>query len=280
MLHKNLVFKSIFGSVAALCIFWQCNVNAELILTAPPRELPEAGEKLYGPLAEHLSNLLGEKVVYQHPQNWLQYQRDLRRDVYDIIFDGPHFASWRIEHLQHDVLLKLPGSLQFVIIVNSDDDQIKTLKDLIGKKICGIPPPNLATLSVIEQFQNPVRQPVIWGIRGGAMHVFRSFAAKECRAATFRTTFYEKKLSAQDRVGTEILFKSKRFPNQAISVSSRVDNKSRRKIILSLTEGRGLDFAKPVVRRFAGKKTRSFIKANNKDYLTYNQLLEGVIFGW
>ena len=280
MSHKNLYCKSIILSIAAFCIFWQHSVSAELILTAPPRELPEAGEKLYGPLAEHLTHLLGEKVVYKHPQNWLQYQRDLRRDVYDIIFDGPHFASWRIEHLNHDVLLKLPGTLQFVIVVNSDDEEIKTLKDLIGRKICGIPPPNLATLSVIEQFENPVRQPVIWGVRGGFMQVFRSFGARECRAAVFRTVFFEKKLSPQDRAGTRILYKSKPFPNQAISVSSRVDNKSKRKIILSLTEGKGLEFAKPVVRRFAGKKSQSFIKANNKEYVSFNQLLEGIIFGW
>ncbi len=275
-----LYSKSIILLVTILCAFWQFNANAALILTAPPRELPEVGEKLYGPLAEHLSQLLGKEVVYQHPQNWLQYQRDLRKDVYDIIFDGPHFASWRVEHLKHEVLLKLPGTLQFAIVVNSDDKEIKVIKDLIGKKICGIPPPNLATLSVIEQFQNPVRQPIMWGVGGGLMQVFRSFAAKECRAAVFRTTFYEKKLSTQDRAGTRVLYKTKLFPNQAISVSTRVSNKSRRKIILSLTKGKGLDFAKPVVRRFSGKKTRSFVKASNKEYLTFNLLLEGIVFGW
>jgi len=280
MSHEYFYCKSILLSIAAFCIFWQHNVSAELILTAPPRELPAAGEKLYGPLAEHLTNILGKNVVYKHPQNWLQYQRDLRKDVYDIIFDGPHFASWRIEHLNHDVLLKLPGTLQFVIVINSDDKEIETLNDLIGKKICGIPPPNLATLTVIEQFQHPVRQPVIWGVKGGFMQVFRSFGARECRAAVLREVFYEKILSAQDRAGTHILYKSKPFPNQAISVSSRVDNTSKRKIILSLTEGKGLDFAAPVVRRFTGKKSQSFIKANNKEYLSFNKLLEGIIYGW
>ncbi|MGD8644542.1 MAG: phosphate/phosphonate ABC transporter substrate-binding protein, partial [Chromatiales bacterium] len=31
----------------------------QLILTAPPRESPEAGERMYGPLARQLTELLG-----------------------------------------------------------------------------------------------------------------------------------------------------------------------------------------------------------------------------
>jgi len=107
---------------------------AELIMTAPPREQPEAGEKIYAPLAAHLTELLGEKVTYKHPKNWLEYQRDLRHDVYDIVFDGPHFVSWRVAHLNHDVLVKLPGTLEFVIVINKDDQDIKVMKDLVGKK--------------------------------------------------------------------------------------------------------------------------------------------------
>ena len=266
--------------VTQLGLFWNVDVKADLILTAPPRESPEIGNKQFGPLAEHLTKLLGQKVKYEYPQNWLQYQRDLRKNVYDIIFDGPHFVSWRLEHLEHEVLLKLPGTLQFIVIVNSDDIEIKTMQDLIGKKVCGIPPPNLATMSVIEQFPNPVRQPVIWGVSGGYMHVFRSFGARECRAAVFRTTFYDKKLSEQDRAGTKIIFKSKPFPNQAISVSTRVSNKDKNKIILSLTEGNGVEIAKPLVRRFGGAKANNFIKATNSEYANYNLLLEGIIFGW
>ncbi|KPJ93231.1 MAG: hypothetical protein AMJ53_07800, partial [Gammaproteobacteria bacterium SG8_11] len=80
--------------IVMICCCVSLTVKADLILSAPPRELPEAGLKLYGPLASHLSELLGEKVIYQHPNNWLEYQRDLRRGVYDIVFDGPHFVSW------------------------------------------------------------------------------------------------------------------------------------------------------------------------------------------
>jgi len=255
--------------------------SAELVMTAPPRENPEAGEKIYAPLAEHLSSLLGEKVVYKHPQNWLQYQRDLRHDAYDIVFDGPHFVSWRLAHLKHEVLVKLPGTLEFVIVVNRDDQEISEMKHLVGKKVCGIPPPNLATLTVIEQFQNPVRQPIIWGVPGGFPNVFDTFKKGGCRAAVFRTTYYEKKLTDADRATMRVLYHSKALPNQAISVSTRVASKYKEKIIRSLTlEETGKKATQEIVKRFGDKNSPPFVAANNKEYDDLTLLLEGVVFGW
>ena len=257
------------------------SVSAEFVMTAPPRENPEAGAKIYAPLAEHLSTILGEKVVYKHPKNWLQYQRDLRHDVYDIVFDGPHFVSWRLAHLKHEVLVKLPGTLEFVIVVNKDDREIKKMKNLIGKKICGIPPPNLATLTVIEQFQNPVRQPIIWGVKGGFPNVHKTFKRGGCRAAVFRTTFFKKKLTDADRASMRVLYQSKALPNQAISVSRRIDDKYKNKIIRSLTlEETGKKATQGIAKRFGGKKAPSFVAAKNKEYEKHNQLLEGIVFGW
>jgi ABC-type phosphate/phosphonate transport system substrate-binding protein len=256
---------------------FQC-ANAELILSAPPRERLDAGNKLYGPLADHLSELLGEKVIYRHPNNWLEYQRDLRRGVYDIVFDGPHFVSWRVEHLQHDVLVKLPGSLEFVVAIDQDDQQIKTLQDLIGKRICALAPPNLATLTMMEQFQNPVRQPVIWDVPGGFMNVYKALKRDECRAAVFRSAFFEKRLQGGKRAGLKVIFHSKPLPNQAISAGPRLDTDKKAKIIRSLTVGEGKNAALSISKRFAGDQ--SFIAANKEEYMAHNKLLEGVIFGW
>ena len=253
---------------------FQC-AHAELILSAPPRERLDAGNKLYGPLADHLSELLGEKVIYRHPSNWLEYQRDLRRGVYDIVFDGPHFVSWRVEHLQHDVLVKLPGSLEFVVAIDEDDQQIKTLQDLIGKRICALAPPNLATLTMMEQFQNPVRQPVIWDVPGGFMNVYKALKRDECRAAVFRSEFYEKRLRGGSRAGLKVIFRSKPLPNQA---GPRLDTDKKAKIIRSLTVGEGKNAALSISKRFAGDQ--SFIAANKEEYTAHNKLLEGVIFGW
>lgn len=264
--------------VALLSLFLSLPASADLILSAPPRESSEDGAMLYGPLAEHLTRLLGEKVTYRHPNNWLEYQRDLRKGVYDIVFDGPHFVSWRIEHLHHDVLVKLPGTLEFVVVAFADDGEIKNMRDLVGKKICGVPPPNLATLTVIDQFTNPVRQPIIWGVSGGNVDVYKALKDRECRAAVFRSEFYDKRLTKTIRDNLKELFRSKPLPNQAISAGPRLDSNEKTKIIRSLTLGEGRNAVQLITNRFAGK--HSFVAASKKEYLAHNYLLEGIVFGW
>ena len=270
----------VFKIVFLVFILSISNAQAELILSAPPRESLKAGNELYGPLAEHLTQLLGEKVIYKHPDNWLHYQRELRNDVYDVVFDGPHFVSWRIKHLKHSVLVKLPGTLEFFIVTKKSDDKITELKDLIGKKICGISPPNLATMTVIDQFKNPVRQPDILPVRGGFKQVYKEFASGSCDAAVFRNNYYNKKLSADNRAMIRTLYESAPLPNQAISVSTRISARNQDKIVESLTHGEGQNIARTIVKRFGGKKVKSFVPASQTEYLQQAELLEGVVFGW
>jgi len=254
----------------------------DLILSAPPRESAQAGMEMYGPIANHLTKLLNRKVTYKHPGNWMTYQHDMRDNKYDIIFDGPHFISWREEHLGHEVLVKLPGKLQFVLVTDRDNEKFRQAKDLIGKNICGISPPNLSTLSVLDYYRNPVRQPVIKGIKGGMNKVFNSLTLKDkkkCDAAVLRTTFHNKKLKQQQRAKIKTIYESKAMPNQAISVSNRVSPELKLRIKKSLTTGDGVDSTKELLKRFAGK-AKSFVPVKKKEYAGYNNLLEGVIWGW
>lgn len=253
---------------------------ADLILTAPPRESKSEGQKLYGPLADYLSGLIGQKVVYKHPRNWLKYQSEMRDDKYDIVFDGPHFIAWRIAHIQHDVLVKLPGQLEFYLVAKTEDKSINSLDDLIGHKICGISPPNLSTLTLLDRYRNPVRQPVINGIKGGMAKVYEAFAKGQCKAAVLRTPYFEKKLQAAQRDKLKILFHSTPLPNQGITVSRRLSATAKNQILQSLTLGDGVSVSSPLVKRFGGKNARSFIPAKNEEYDGYNMLLEGIIFGW
>ena len=261
-------------------LFFSPTSNAELIFSAPPRESKQAGIDLYGPLVEHLSELIGEKVSYQYPKNWLQYQRNLRKGKYDIVFDGPHLVSWRMANLNHEVLVKLPGKLEFLVITDAQNAEIKNIKDLIGKKICAIPPPDLSTLMAINLFSNPARQPIIWGVKGGNGRVFEAFESGECSAMVLRSSYYLKKLRAENRANKTILYKSIPLPNQAISVSRRIKKIDRLRIIRSLTLGKGRRISIPIANRFGGNKARPFVAATKKEYRRHRNLLEDVVFGW
>jgi len=266
----------------AACLFFSQQINAKLILTAPPRESAEQGQKLYGPLAAHLSRLLGEKVIYQHPRDWLRYQRDIRRDVFDIIFDGPHFASWRILHLSHNPLVKLPGRLDFYFIAPKSSGNIRGPKDLILKKVCAIPPPNLTSLVLLNVLDSPIREPIIKSVKGGMPAVFKQLKEKKCVAAVVRQDYFNKKLSEDQRKDYKVIYSSEKIPNQVITASSRVRPTDQTKIIQSLTsvDGAGFQSVEKIIRRFAGKKVTSFVNVSKKDYEGQNQFLEGVILGW
>ena len=273
----NLILKGVLSLTLVMLV--QTVFAKALIFTSPPREKPEEGKKLYGPIAEHFSKLLGREVVYEHPKNWLNYQRDMRNDRYDIVFDGPHFISWRMEHLGHDVVAKLPGTLEFYLVTKKDQNYNDT-NGLIAKKICGINPPNLSTLSILAAYPNPVRQPVIKGINGGMGAVHKThLKGKDCTAAVLRDTFYSKKLSEQQRNELKIIYKSTPLPNQGFSVSKRVTQREKTLLVQSLAYGDGARASADLLKRFAGK-AKSFKAAANSEYLGHNMLLEGVIFGW
>ena len=262
-----------------LVIFSPLLYAQDLILTAPPREKPADGQKQYGPLAAYLTKLFGQKVTYVFPGNWLKYQRDMREDKYDIIFDGPHFISWRNAHLDNQVVVRLPGTLAFYLLGKKDDQNIKSVNDLVAKEFCGVPPPNLASLSILAAFPNPVRQPVIKGIRGAGAAVFKAFMAGQCSAAVIRTAYYKKFLTDAQRAKVKIIYASKPYPNQGITVSKRVTPRERSLMVQALTNGDGIKATQPILKRFGGK-AKHFIPTKNEEYLGINSLLEGVIFGW
>ncbi len=262
------------------CLFFSQQISAKLILTAPPRESAEQGKKLYGPLANHLSKLLGEEVVYQHPRDWLRYQRDIRRDVFDIIFDGPHFASWRILHLSHTPLAKLPGRLDFYFIAPKSSKNIREPNDLVLKKVCAIPPPNLTSLVLLNVLNSPIREPLIKSVKGGMPAVFKQLNEKKCVAAVVRQDYFNKRLSEEQRSKYKVIYTSEKIPNQVITASSRVNKLNQEKIIKSLTSDGGTPAVNGILKRFAGKKVKHFITTTKKDYEGQNEFLEGVILGW
>lgn len=262
-------------SVIFLSLFIMSSAQADLILTAPPREAAAVGARNYGPLAEYLSKVLGEKVVYKHPGSWPRYQRDMRSDKYDIVFDGPHFMSWRMKKRGHTPVVRLPGKLSFVLLAKADDSDIKELNDLVNKKVCAISPPNLSTLTILAQFGDV--EPVLKFVAGGMGSVFYAFKKDECRAAVIREKFYKTKLSDDDRASTKVIFSSEPVPNQGITVSSRVSEVSREKITVALI-GENPGTAQ-ILKRFApGEDT--MIPVNPGDYEPYYKLLSGIIIGW
>ena len=263
----------------SLISLWTITASAELILTAPPRESPESGEKVYKPLAKRLSDFLNVRVTYKHPNNWKNYERNMKNDVYDIVFDGPHFAAWRIQSLHARPLTRLPGKLRFVLVTHRDNKEFKEPKDLVGHSVCTLASPNLGALTLYAMFPFPARQPHYHIVNGGFREVAIALQKDECSAAILRSAFYHKKASPGFRDRTRIIRRSTAMTNQGITVSKRVAPELDLKIAKFLTSGSGQEAIKPILERFANSSS-SFIPSSKQDYEGQNLLRDNIIFGW
>ncbi len=245
-------------------------VWAELVFSAPPRESEAKANAVYKPIADFLTKVIGEKVVYKNSGNWLSYQVEMRKGSYDIVFDGPAFIGWRMAKLGHLPLVKLPGNLSFVTVVKSDNTKITELKDLAGRTICGFAPPNLATLTVIYQFDNPSRQPAFLETSSFA-DAYQGVLSGKCVAGVLQAKMWEE--LDKEKNATRAVFKSKPVPNQAFTVGPKIAPEMGSKLIEALLSEEGKIATRKLRDEFKGQE---FVVAQAAEYEGLGALLRDV----
>ena len=231
-----------------------------LVFTAPPRETPEAGIEIYQPVADYLSQAIGKKVRYKHPGTWGVYRTEMLKGSYDIIFDGPHFNSYRMEKLSHNILVKIPERHEFAVIVRKDKTAYQNMSQMAGRSFCTHAPPNLGTLVLLSQFDNPSRQPVIISTNGWE-NIYNGVASGKCAGGVLPMANL-KKVDKANLV--RVIFKTAAMPNQAFSAGPRVSLEDQMKLAQALASP---DAGAPTERlRAAYKVGDGFALASNQEY--------------
>jgi len=256
--------KSAFFAFSLLCLL---PARAELILSSAPRDTKEKEETIYKPLTDFLTLALGQKVTFRHGDNFLVYQSEMRKGTYDIVFDGPHFVGWRMAKLNHVPLVKFPGKLTFVLVAKRDAGKLDTLKDMGGHTICAFPPPNLATLTVLDEFDNPARQPRIRE-SSSFPDTYKQMLAGKCSGAILQKKLFED--LDKEKQAAKILFASKPLPNQAFSAGLRVSAELRTKFVNALLSSEGLAASEKMREAF---KVPKFEAASVEEYQGLGRLL-------
>lgn len=233
-----------------------------LVFSAPPRETEEEGQRIYQPIADYLSRIIGKPVMYRHPKDWLTYQTEMQRGSYDLVFDGPHFNSWRISHLQHSALAKIAGEHAFAVVVRKDEARINDLKQLAGQKVCGMNPPNLGTLAVLSQFDNPMRQPLIVNNVGWTKAYEGVAFEKKCAAAIVPLASL-KTFSNHENV-VRVIHKTKALPNQAFSAGPRISTQDQALITAALVSHDGANALQRLLSANGAEK--GLVHASKEEY--------------
>jgi ABC-type phosphate/phosphonate transport system substrate-binding protein len=230
-----------------------------LVFTSPPRESPAEGKKIYGPVATFLGKVIGKHVQYRHPGTWGAYRSEMLRGDYDIVFDGPHLNSYRVERLHHNILVKVPGLRDFAVIT-SKDAPYNELSQLGGRTICTHAPPNLGTLILLSQFNNPSRQPAIMATDGWDK-IFHAVATGRCVAGVIPAANL-KKLDSDGKM--KVVFKSRPLPDQAFSAGPRISPEEQAKIAEALISPDAAPALEKL--RAAFKINDKLVGANNGEY--------------
>ena len=242
-----------------------------LVFTAPPRESATEGARLYGPIASYLSERVGRRIEYRHPGNWLTYQNEMLKGSYDLVFDGPHFNSWRISHLHHNTLAKIAERHAFVVVVRKTDTRNNDLKDLAGQAVCAMDPPNLGTLAIQAQFDNPVRQPRLTATTGWSA-IYDGVASGQCAAGILPLANLDR--YDQRRLTVREIFRTKVLPNQAFSAGPRITAEDQHKIAAALLDPAAKRALQPLLNAYAS--TQGLVPAPKDDFDGVDAYLKSV----
>lgn len=259
LLPGNVMAAEAFAAIAPSNTEAGNGLGNTLVLSAPPRGTLADETQNYQPVADFLSRIVGKKVVYQYSDNWLSYTSDMTKGKFDFVFDGPHFNGWRMEKQNHTPLVKLPEDFIFVVIAKTDNASIQDMKKLAGRRICAHAPPNLGTLTMLKQFDNPSRQPLIIEVQGWDKS-YNSLMAGKCVATVMPLKIKEK----MDKSNlTRILYSSQALPNQAISAGPRIAPEIQAKLKQALLSEEGKAATAKLRSAYAGK---DFVSATREEY--------------
>jgi len=242
-----------------------------LIFSTAPTQTPVKTKELYQPLVDHLAKVTGREIHLKPARNFLEYTSNMQKGKYDILFDGPHFVSWRIAQRNHKVVAKLPGDIRFVV-VGRDDANIRDYRSLSGKKVCAFESPNLLSLGFLDLYSSPGSQPILVRVKSFQDSLDCVKKGKGV-AAIMHDEFWERR-TAEQKQGLELLYETdKPYPHRAFSVSNRVDVKTREIIIKALMSKAGALSGQAVLQHFRSKQ---FAPASSEEYHGMEALLKPV----
>lgn len=231
MMFRSSIICCLFLLIAPLA-----NADDAYVFAFPPRENGADANQVYGPIAAFLTKVTGKQFVLYPSRNWVSYQTDMQLNKYDLVFDGPQFIGWRIAKLHHTPLARLDGSLVFAVAVrNSVHARVRTVQDLAGHRICGMSPPNLATLSMLQQFDNPSRVPYVVRYRS-FKEVYDNAVSGHCDGVAIQAPLLKKFDTKHD---FDVLFTSKPLPNQGFTAGPRIPAEMQLKIKQALLSPEG-----------------------------------------
>jgi len=266
-----------FSLIALLLAFFFSHslyaAEDEFIFATAPTHSPDETNKMYTPLVKYLSKKTGKKITLSIPQSFSQYSAKMQRGDYDIIFDGPHLADWRITRIKHRPIVRFPGKIQVVLAVK-EDSKLTNLKELeYGKKACAFFPPNLLTMTFLSHYPNPARQPAIIRVQG-FNNLIKCLKNGKGDVAVIRNKLWNKAKKTGASKGLKIMTSfPKSVPERTFTVGPKISTDLETTITKLLLNEEGIKASALILQRF---KKKNFIQADVSEYKGLSSLVSTI----
>lgn len=238
----------------------------------PPGGSVRVERALFQPIAAYLTRVTGHPIVFRPATNWLTYSQDVATGKYGLVFDGPHFTSWRDHYLGDAPLVRLPGLSSYAVVTRRNE-QVTKLTQLTGRSVCANSPPSLATLLLLGKFSDVSRQPFLVVVRSWAQGL-HGLMTNRCDAAIVPMARLQSLPKAQ-AAGVRVLYRTKAYPSRAISAGPQIPADIQARIRAALLSPVGERVTQPL-RRAHG--ARLFVPANRHEYAGLSHLLANTLY--
>lgn len=139
-------FRILLTIVALLASTWVYAAEQVITFGVLPAESPVALFKRLAPLREYLSKQLNQEVKLETARDFPEFARRTASRQYDIVLTAPHMAIPPVDAGTYILAATYVNPLKAVIVV-AQTSPVKTLDDLVGKRIAT--PPKQAIITMV-----------------------------------------------------------------------------------------------------------------------------------
>ena len=187
----------------------------------------EETERTFKPLADYISEKIGQPVTIRSSSNFFSYWQSMRsKHRFDLVLDAAHFTDYRIKKYDYQVLVKIPDTVSYSL-VSRQDLLMFDAQELLGRTVATAASPSLGGVRLAEIFPNPVRQP-----RAIQADNFQS-ALNKLRSGEIEAALLPTPLISNDNTVNTVMTTTP-TPHMALSASANVSAEIRKLIRQSL----------------------------------------------
>jgi ABC-type phosphate/phosphonate transport system substrate-binding protein len=238
-----------------------------LILLLQPLPREEMPAETFQPLADFISALTGRPCTIRTPPNFPAYWEAVRHNGYDLAFDAPPFADYRIRKFGFSALAKTSDTASYSLLMRSDARK-RDPASLVGKRVATLGLASIGTLRLNALFPNPYRQPVVVEVPNSEEGL-KSLLNKSVQAAFLPTANIGSQIGPR---GAVVVLTTEPIPRLVFSASPRLARDLADKIRSSLLLANTTDSGRAMLRATG---IDFFDSTTNEEFANQSYVLRG-----